>query len=184
MCQSNPPFWISSQIESCPPSFGGKNSLVHQHLAAEVPCWNYPGTPKLTVTTRILTFLVGESLQTGICHWNPGAPIGRSKFHMSNTMGKKQHFLTEKIPSLRCFHPRKPVASRWLPPASSGLLDVSSFLVKSCPVGLFSAVFVWKHMDVSENSGCFPPNHPFVHRVFHYFHHPFWGTIIFGNTHI
>ena len=30
-----------------------------------------------------------------------------------------------------------------------------------------------------------PPNHPFVHRVFHYFHHPFWGpTPIFGNTHI
>ena len=29
-----------------------------------------------------------------------------------------------------------------------------------------------------------PPNHPFVHRVFHYFHHPFWGTTIFGNTHI
>ena len=28
-----------------------------------------------------------------------------------------------------------------------------------------------------------PPNHPFVHRVFHYFHHPFWGTTIFGNTH-
>ena len=29
--------------------------------------------------------------------------------------------------------------------------------------------------------GCQPknngkiPNHPFVHRVFHYFHHPFWG---------
>ena len=20
-----------------------------------------------------------------------------------------------------------------------------------------------------------PPNHQFVHRVFHYFHHPFWG---------
>ncbi len=29
-----------------------------------------------------------------------------------------------------------------------------------------------------------PPNHPFVHRVFHYFHHPFWGTPIFGNTQI
>ena len=29
-----------------------------------------------------------------------------------------------------------------------------------------------------------PPNHPFVHRVFHYFHHPFWGfPPIFGNTH-
>ena len=22
----------------------------------------------------------------------------------------------------------------------------------------------------------YPPNHPFVHRVFHYFHHPFWGV--------
>ena len=32
--------------------------------------------------------------------------------------------------------------------------------------------------------GFYPPNHPFVHRVFHYLHHPFWGTIIFGNTHI
>ena len=30
------------------------------------------------------------------------------------------------------------------------------------------------------------PNHPFVHRVFHYFHHPFWGvnTPIFGNIQI
>ena len=27
--------------------------------------------------------------------------------------------------------------------------------------------------------------YPFVHRVWnHDFHHPFWGTIIFGNTHI
>ena len=27
---------------------------------------------------------------------------------------------------------------------------------------------------------------PIIHlnRVFHYFHHPFWGTPIFGNTHI
>ena len=29
-----------------------------------------------------------------------------------------------------------------------------------------------------------PPNHPFVHRVFHYFHHPFWVALIFGNIHI
>ena len=29
------------------------------------------------------------------------------------------------------------------------------------------------------------PNHPWINRVFHYFHHPFWGpTPIFGNTHI
>ena len=30
----------------------------------------------------------------------------------------------------------------------------------------------------------FPPNHPFAHRVFHYFHHPFWGTTILGNPYI
>ena len=31
--------------------------------------------------------------------------------------------------------------------------------------------------------GGFPPNHPLKNRVFHYFHHPFWGTVrIFGNT--
>ncbi len=27
-----------------------------------------------------------------------------------------------------------------------------------------------------------PPNHPLKNRVFHYFHHPFWGTRIFGST--
>ena len=27
--------------------------------------------------------------------------------------------------------------------------------------------------------GVYPPNHPFVHRVFHDFHHPFWGTTKF-----
>ena len=29
-------------------------------------------------------------------------------------------------------------------------------------------------------------NHPFVHRVFHYFHHPFWGVFpyFWFNTHI
>ena len=36
--------------------------------------------------------------------------------------------------------------------------------------------------DVSENSGFSSPNHPVFHGVFHYFHHPFWGTTIFGNT--
>ena len=32
-----------------------------------------------------------------------------------------------------------------------------------------------------------PPNHPFVHRVFHYFHHPFWGVKspnFWFNTHM
>ena len=45
-------------------------------------------------------------------------------------------------------------------------------------------MYICWDVDVSENSGVFPPNHPFVHRVFHDFHHPFWGTLIFGNTHI
>ena len=29
-----------------------------------------------------------------------------------------------------------------------------------------------------------PPNHPFVHRVFHEINHPFWVTLIFGNIHV
>ena len=28
------------------------------------------------------------------------------------------------------------------------------------------------------------PNHPLRNRGFHYFHHPFWGTTVFGNTHV
>ena len=40
-------------------------------------------------------------------------------------------------------------------------------------------------MGVSENRGEIPPNHPFVHRVFHEINHPLWGpTPIFGNVHI
>ena len=41
------------------------------------------------------------------------------------------------------------------------------------------------NMDVSENSG-FSPNHPFCHRVFHYFHHPFWVFFpyFWFNTHL
>ena len=30
----------------------------------------------------------------------------------------------------------------------------------------------------------FPPKSSNLIGVFHYFHHPFWGTSIFGNTHI
>ena len=36
---------------------------------------------------------------------------------------------------------------------------------------------------VSENSG-FSPQIIHFNRVFHYFHHPFWGILIFGNTQI
>ena len=39
------------------------------------------------------------------------------------------------------------------------------------------------HVDVSENSG-FSPQIIHFNGVFHYFHHPFWDTLIFGNTHV
>ena len=44
-----------------------------------------------------------------------------------------------------------------------------------------------RYVGVSKNRGCFPPNHPFVHRVFHYFHHPFCGVkspYFWFNTHV
>ncbi len=37
-------------------------------------------------------------------------------------------------------------------------------------------------MGVEPKIGVGPPNHPFGNRIFHYFHHPFWGpTPIFGK---
>ena len=38
------------------------------------------------------------------------------------------------------------------------------------------------HTEFSENSG-FSPQIIHFNRVFHYFHHPFWGIPIFGNSH-
>ena len=37
------------------------------------------------------------------------------------------------------------------------------------------------NLGVSKNNGI--PKIIHFNRVFHYFHHPFWGTLIFGNTH-
>ena len=38
---------------------------------------------------------------------------------------------------------------------------------------------------LNQKYGKTPQIIPFVHRVWnHYFHHPFWGTMIFGNNHI
>ena len=51
------------------------------------------------------------------------------------------------------------------------------------PVILFflGVVILSKELGVSKNSG-FSPQIIHFNRVFHYFHHPFWGiTIIFGN---
>ena len=39
------------------------------------------------------------------------------------------------------------------------------------------------YMDVSLNGG-FSPQIIHFNRVFHYVHHPFWGTPILGNPHI
>ncbi len=40
---------------------------------------------------------------------------------------------------------------------------------------------VSKHLAVSKNG---VPSNPWnFNRVVHYFHHPFWGTPVFGNTH-
>ena len=40
------------------------------------------------------------------------------------------------------------------------------------------------HLGVNPKIGVGPPNHPIFNRIFHYFHHPFSGTPIFGNTHL
>ena len=51
-------------------------------------------------------------------------------------------------------------------PENGGLEDVSHFPGVHFQV---PCLFWGVYMDVSENSGCcYPPNHPFVHRVFHY----------------
>ena len=47
---------------------------------------------------------------------------------------------------------------------------------------LYIYIFIYIYMmDVSENNGS-PPNHPILIGVFQYFHHPFWGAPIVGNT--
>ena len=41
---------------------------------------------------------------------------------------------------------------------------------------LRSGTFGWIYLGVEPKIGVFtPPNHPLKNRVFHYFHHPFWG---------
>ena len=42
--------------------------------------------------------------------------------------------------------------------------------------------YVFTYLDVSENMGT--PKSSILIGVFHYFHHPFWGTPIFGNAHL
>ena len=49
----------------------------------------------------------------------------------------------------------------------------------------FSQILTTDYMGVEPKIGVFlPPKSSIFNRVFHYFHHPFRGTPIFGNTHI
>ena len=50
-------------------------------------------------------------------------------------------------------------------------------------VGIYMYDYLWVFPKIV---GCFPQKkHPLKNRLFHDFHHPFWGpTPIFGNTHI
>ena len=44
--------------------------------------------------------------------------------------------------------------------------------------------FLKCYMDGTPKIVGFPPKSSILMGGFHYFHHPFWGTPIFGNTHI
>ena len=50
-------------------------------------------------------------------------------------------------------------------------------------VGLVPVGFQYKDMGVSQNNGKTTKSSHF-NRVFHEINHPFWGTTIFGNTHM
>ena len=67
----------------------------------------------------------------------------------------------------------------WIPP-SPAITSIGSWTMNAqchkCP-------FKHHHMGVSLNGG-FSPQIIHFNRVFHYFHHPFWGTPILGNSHI
>ena len=51
---------------------------------------------------------------------------------------------------------------------------VDVFSIGNGDIPAIESMFFLLPVGVSKNMGK-PPNHPFVHRVFHYFHHPFWG---------
>ena len=77
-------------------------------------------------------------------------------------------------------------ADAWNPPSLHKLLGAvpkdqvwcvcqGEEFLSGCPIG------VVRKLDVSENSG-FSPQISHFNRVFHYFHHPFWGVSLFLET--
>ena len=63
------------------------------------------------------------------------------------------------------------------------IIDCTTQLCGDYYVGSLTKKSFNHHLDVSENSG-FCPQIILFNRVFHDFHHPFWGTPIFGNTQV
>ena len=93
-------------------------------------------------------------------------------FFFSPMVLYKGSFLGKKITRSRL---TKPLFFVWRP---LELLLVWKTLLKRC-----RSTKKVTQMGVSENSGKFHPQIiPFAHRVFRYFHHPFSGISIFGNT--
>ena len=75
---------------------------------------------------------------------------------------------------------KEQLALMWCPVSMGtglGVCYVTCFhhLIWNCSKGKKKTWFnsTSRHMGVYKNRGLGPPNHPFVHRVFHYFHHPF-----------
>ena len=48
----------------------------------------------------------------------------------------------------------------------------------------FDMVFWDRHLDVEPKIGVFPPKSSHLFIGFSLINHPFWGTTIFGNTHL
>ena len=61
----------------------------------------------------------------------------------------------------------------------------SMLCLQSCAKWHFGMT-AYEYMGVEPKNMGKPPNHPFVHRVGHYFHHPFWGFshYFWVDTHI
>ena len=105
--------------------------------------------------------------------------ILKNMFHLLECLGKTMEFVAQRLFQL----------VGWIPHQNLDL-QVTVAKVEDGKMGVIS---LWKmrlkdkdgciDVDVSKNSGKTPQIIHF-NRVFHDFHHPFWGTPIFGNTHV
>ena len=125
--------------------------------------------------------------------------------YMFYSQGSLYHKIWDEQILIKSKHPKSTLPNSGVPLRSAGTL---SYLAAESFTGGFVRKKVWpdrrwafpapkkptvcfmyqlKDMDVSENSGSFPPKSSIKNRVFHYFHHAFLGsdcTTIFGNIHM